>query len=121
MDLLCTLLRKGFLIRNVRNCHVMSGIESGIDIDKINVALKLVILKPLNAPLIIQLYNHMISTEGRAIIIECWQWAGILEAVGAVGTGEKDLPQLDPFHDINLLLESFGNYPNHQRKVFYDK
>ena len=85
---------------------MMSGIESGIDIDKINVALKLVILKPLNAPLIIQLYNHMISTEGRAIIIECWQWAGILEAVGPVGTGEKDLPRLDPFHDINLLLES---------------
>ena len=39
--------------------QVISGIESGVD--EINVDLKLSVLKPLHASLLIQLYNHMTS------------------------------------------------------------
>ena len=82
--------------------QVITAIEKGVNIDDINVNLKLSTLKPLHASWIIQLYNHMTSFEGRGIIINGWRRAGILEAVAK---GKEGLPPLDPFHDIDPLLD----------------
>ena len=44
----------------------------------------------------------MTSAEGKGIIISGWRRAGILDAVAK---GRANLASLDPFHDIDPLLD----------------
>ena len=51
---------------------MISGIVSKVYINNINVDMKLTILEPLHAALIIQLCNHMTLAEGRAVFVNGW-------------------------------------------------
>ena len=46
------------------------------------------------------MYNHMTSSEGGDVCLKGWKVAGILDAAEK---GLEELPNLDPFHDIDPL------------------
>ena len=59
-------------------------------------------MKPLHAEWLVELYNQMSTAEGQKIIYSAWKASGIIEAIKA----EKAcLQPLDPFHDIDLMVE----------------
>ena len=78
--------------------QIIECFQKGKSIEQIKVELKLSILKPLHAKWIMELYNYLTSAEMRGIVLDGWRRAGILDAVE---NGEKHLPPLDPFHDID--------------------
>ena len=49
-------------------------------------------------------YNYITSGEGKKVIESGWEAAGIADAVRL---GSKALPSLDPFDDIDPLIEQF--------------
>ena len=73
------------------------------DIKDVDISLKLSIVKPLHAKWLIEMYNHMISSEGRDVCLNGWKVTGILDATEKVLEG---LQNLDPFHDIDPLAIS---------------
>ena len=68
-----------------------------------DISLKLSIVKPLHAKWLIEMYNHMISSERRDVCLNGWEVTGILDATEKVLDG---LQNLDPFHDIDPLAIS---------------
>ena len=63
--------------------------------------LTLTTLKPLHSTWIIEFYNKMTSGEVKPIIQNGWKSAGIEDALKM---GKRNMPSLDPFFDIDLLL-----------------
>ena len=55
----------------------------------------------MHATWMIDLYNHLTSPEGQEICIKGWKASGIY---GAVNMSSANLPSLDPFSDIDPLL-----------------
>ena len=88
------------------------------DIDS---SLKLSVVKPLHAKWLIEMYNHMTSSEGKGICLKGWKVAGILDATEK---GLDGLQNLNPFHGIDTLatsdsLEKFdGNVPKTERDMY---
>ena len=80
--------------------QVQRAVDAGKSMGKIDIELKLSVLKPLHASWLIELFNHMASPAGRAVSLKGWEVAGITEAVG---NGISGLPSLDSFHDIDPL------------------
>lgn len=82
--------------------QIIESLQKEKPLEQINVELKLSILKPLHAGWIKELYNYLTSGEATKIILDGWRRAGILDAVE---NGKEQLPPLDPFHDIDPMLE----------------
>ena len=83
--------------------QVIRALDEGKDIKGVEISLKLSIVKPLHAKWLIEMYNHMTSSEGRDVCLKGWKVAGILNAAEK---GLEELPNLDPFHDIDPLATS---------------
>ena len=79
---------------------MIGALDEGKDIKDIEISLKLSIVKPLHAKWLIEIYNHMTSSEGRGVCLKGWKVAGILDAAEK---GLDGLPNLEPFHDIDPL------------------
>ena len=77
-------------------------LDEGKQLQDIDVPLCLSILKPFHAEWLVDFYSHMTTTAGRNIILSGWKSAGIMEALQA---GTDGLESLDPFHDIDPLIE----------------
>ena len=60
---------------------------------------RLLLLKPLHAKWLVELYNHISTDEGK----DGWKKAGIFDAIKL---GSSGLPSLDPFTDTCTLIES---------------
>ena len=82
------------------SAEVIKELDAGKDLDTIEIALKLTVLKPLHAVWLIDLYNHFTTPQGRAICLKGWQVSGIYDAVQMTSS---NLPTLDPFADIDPL------------------
>ena len=80
-------------------------LDKGKQLQDIDVPPRLSILKPFHAEWLVDCYNHMTTTSGRNIILSGWKSAGILEVLQA---GTDGLESLDPFHDIDPLIEQEG-------------
>ena len=78
--------------------------ESGKDIDEIEVKLNLT-LKPLHAAWVMEFYDLMTSDQGKSIIKNDWKAFGI---TGVIESGLANLPSIDPFADIDLLITEPG-------------
>ena len=68
-------------------------------------------MKPLHAGWLIDIYNELLSSEGRKVILGGWKDAAITDAIakGLIGfTGESMDPfhDLDPFNQINIPIET---------------
>ena len=83
--------------------QVIRALDESKDIKDVEISLKLSIVKPLYAKWLIEMYNHMTSSEGRDVCLKGWKVAGILDAAGK---GLEELPNLYPFHDIDPLATS---------------
>ena len=68
--------------------QVIRALDEGKDIKDVEISLKLSIVKPLHAKWLIEMYNHMTSSEGRDICLKGWKVTGILDAA------EKGLEEL---------------------------
>ena len=82
--------------------QVIRALDEGKDIKNVEISLKLSIVKPLHAKWLIEMYNHMTSS-GKDVCLKGWKVAGILDAAEK---GLEELPNLDPFHDIDPLATS---------------
>ena len=87
----------------------------------VDISLKLSIVKPLHAKWLIEMYNHMTSSEGRDVCLKGWKVAGILDTTEK---GLDKLQNLGPFHDIDplatsdLLEEVDGNESETERDMY---
>ena len=73
-----------------------------MNIDAVDVKLRLTILKPLHAQWVVDFYNEMATVKGKPITENGWRAAGITD-INRLGS--KNLPGIDPFHDIDTLLD----------------
>ena len=83
--------------------QMIRALDEGKDIKDVDISLKLLIVKPLHAKWLIEMYNHMTSSEGRDVCLKGWKIEGILDATEK---GLDGLQNLDPFHDIDHLANS---------------
>ena len=101
--------------------QVIRALDEGKDIKDVEISLNLSIAKPLHAKWLIEMYNHMTSSEGRDVCLKGWIVAGILDAAE---NGLDGLPNLDPFHDIDPLATSDsleevdGNESETERNIY---
>ena len=68
------------------------------------------LMKPLHATWLIELYNTMITDQGKEVIISGWNEAGVSDAIEI---GLYKLSSLDPFNDI-LPNEECLDFEMHQ-------
>ena len=83
--------------------QVSSQLARGINLENIEVKLKLSLIKPIHAAWVVYFYNHMTTAKGVEIITSGWRAAGILDAIEL---GSSALPSTDPFDDIGPLLST---------------
>ena len=106
--------------------QIVTEMNKGTAVENIDVKMKLSIMKPLHAYWLIQLYDFMTSSAGREICVNGWKKSGIYDAVRK---GTKGLPKLDPFHDIDPLVEevnlmsmiSYGQENLNERQYCHDR
>lgn len=75
---------------------VKAQIDSGKQVDEIDIDFRLTTLKPLHAQWIISLYDHFTSERGSQIIKKGWERSGITEIIN----GSVALPSADPFTEL---------------------
>ena len=75
--------------------------ESGKDIDEIEVKSNLTTLKPLHAAWIMEFYDLMASDQGKPVIKNGWKASGI---TGVTESGLANLLSVDQFADIDSLI-----------------
>ena len=90
--------------------QISKQLDEGRDIDAMDVKLRLTALKPLHAQWVVDFYNEMTTVKGKHIIESGWRAAGINDAIRL---GNKNFPAIDPFHDIDPLLD--GNTTESQQ------
>ena len=83
--------------------QIFQQLDEGKDLKEIDVKLQLTTLKPLHAKWMTELYNHMTSGERKRVVLNGWKVAGIRQAIDQ---GYVNLPELDPFKDIDPLMSS---------------
>ena len=101
LDLTVNGAAKAFLKRKYTEwCsgEIAKALEDGMQLDDIDIKLKLSVLKPLQAKWIVELYDHFTSEKANG-----WKSAGI---TGAVEGGLSNLASLDPFAAIDPLERS---------------
>ena len=85
-----------------RQNQITEQLESGKALEDVDVKLRLSILKPLHAGWVVDFYNYMTSADGKKLIENGWVASGIADAVRL---GLKELPTLDPFSDIDPIID----------------
>ena len=81
---------------------ISDELDSGKELEHIEIKLHLSVLKPLHAKWLVDLYNYLTSQKGQEIIENGWKSAGITEAI-SVGT--RGLPSLDQLASVDPLDE----------------
>ena len=83
--------------------QVSSQLARGINLENIEVKLKLLLIKSIHAAWIVDFYNHMTTVKGVEIITSGWRAAGILDAIES---GSSSLPSIDLFDNIDTLMST---------------
>ena len=82
--------------------EVFKQLEDGKHIELVDIKLRLSIIKPLHANWIIEFYKYMTTPDGQNCIFNGWEASGIDDAIRL---GTKNLPLLDPFQDIDPVMD----------------
>ena len=112
LDLSVNGYAKRFLAKKFNEWYsseITKQLDEGASLEEVNVKLRLSVLKPLHAGWLIDFYNQMTSEEGKKVIHSGWRAAGIRDALRL---GLNQLPSLDPFIDIDPMLEEMNVEPN---------
>ena len=106
LDLIVNGAAKAFLKKKYTEWYsgeIAKALDDGMEIDDIDIKLKLSILKPVQAKWIVELYYYLTSEKGHEVIANGWKSAGI---IGAIEGGLLNLANLDPFAAIDPLEHS---------------
>ena len=90
--------------------QILKQLNEDVNIDAVDVKLHLTILKPLHVQWVVDFYNEMTTVRGKHIIESGWRAAEITDAIHL---DSKNYPVIDPFHDIDALLD--GNIAESQQ------
>ena len=82
--------------------RISEDIDKEIQLEDIDIKLKLSVLKPLHAKWLVEAFNFFTSPEGGEIMANGWKQAGI---TSAVFKGLNGLESLDPFESIDPLAD----------------
>ena len=85
---------------------IMHAMDDGRELDSIDIELKLSIIKLLHAKWMMEVSNETMSAEGKEVCLKGWEVSSIK---GAVELGVTKLLNLDPFNDIDPMLEEDCN------------
>ena len=77
------------------------GLDSGKDLEDIEVKTPLSLIKPMHAQWIIELHNELTSSSRREVVVNGWKAAGIYDAIEM---GSAKLPPSDPFLEMMRSL-----------------
>ena len=77
--------------------EVKKQLDSGKQLDEIEIDFRLTVLKPLHAQWLIALYNHFTSDNGEPAIIKSWKKS----AISGVLDKSTVLPPHDPFIEFD--------------------
>ena len=91
--------------------QISKQLNEGVKIDEVDVKFRLTTMKPLHAQWVVDFYNEMTTSKGNTIIEIGWRAAGISDAIRL---GSKELPPIDPFQDIDPLLEKNASKEHEQ-------
>ena len=91
--------------------QISKQLNEGVKIDELDVKFRLTTMKPLHAQWVVDFYNEMTTSKGSTIIESGWKTSGISDAIRL---GSKELPPIDPFQDIDLLLEKNASKEHEQ-------
>ena len=83
--------------------QVSSQLARGINLENIEVKLKLSLIKPIHTAWVVDFYSHMAAAKGVEIITSGQRAAEIL---GVIELGSSALLSIDPFDDIHPLLST---------------
>ena len=83
--------------------QITLAMEEGKELESIEIPLNLSNIKSLHATWLIEMYNERTSDEGRKVCLKGWEVSGIK---AAVKQGLSKLPCLDPFSDIDPMVEN---------------
>ena len=61
--------------------QIQIDLDRGEELENIDIAYRLTVIKPLHASWMVELYNHMSSDAGLKVVINGWKAAGIFDAV----------------------------------------
>ena len=103
MDLTVNGAAKAVMKRRFTECYSQKfwkELESGKDLNDIDIKLTLTILKPLHASWLTNLHDYVTSQKGAEIIFNGWQSSSITEPIVK---GTKNLENLDPFVSVDLF------------------
>ena len=89
--------------------QIGNQLDAGKQLQDIDVLLRLSLLKPCHAEWLIECYNHMTTTAAQNVIHSGWKAAGITKALQV---RVKGLGSLDPFQEIDPLIEREGDENN---------
>ena len=92
--------------------QIRNQLDAGKQLHDIDVPLRLSLLKPLHAEWLVECYNHMTTTAAQNVIYGGWKATGI---TAALRVGVNGLESLDPFQDIDPLIEQ---QENNQSAIF---
>ena len=96
--------------------HLREGLDSGKDLEDIEVKTPLSVMKPMHAQWIIELYNELTSSSRREVVVNGWKATGIYDAIEM---GSAKLPPLDPFLEIDEIViptNDFNSTPQFPEK-----
>ena len=79
------------------SAEIQKQMEARGNDDKVEVDLRLSVLKLLHATWLVSLHNHLTSSDGKRHLMKGWEKAG----VAGVARGEASLTSEDPFKDID--------------------
>ena len=105
LDLTVNKYAKAFTRRKFNELYakeINRQLDAGTPLEEVDVKLRLYVMKPIHAHWMVELYNHMTTGDGKKNIISGWRAAGIQDAVKL---GLNSLPSIDPFNDLDPMLD----------------
>ena len=86
--------------------QITERLDNEQKIEEVDGKLQLTRLKPLHTEWLVELFNHMTTSQDKETIMSPWKTSGIIEAINK---RSARLPSLDPFNDLDPLLTKSPN------------
>ena len=89
--------------------QITEHLDNGKQIEEVDVKLQLNRSEPLHAEWLVELFNHMTTSQGKEIIMKGWKASRTIEVIKE---GSARLSSLDPFNGLDQLLNESSKLKN---------